>query len=202
MVENERLGLLAMTKILIIDNYDSFTYNLYDYFLQLGTDCTVVRNDEWSKEQLMSFEFDGLVLSPGPKQPKDAGLLMWVIEYFYDKKPILGICLGHQGLGEFFGGTLSKARVPVHGKTSLIQHNGKLLYENLPNPMKVMRYHSLIIKDLDETPLVATAHTEEGEIMSFSHKNLPIHGVQFHPESILTSDGLQMLKNWVEMMDD
>lgn len=191
---------MTKTKILIIDNYDSFTYNLYDYFLQLGTACTVVRNDEWTKEQFQSFDFDGLVLSPGPKKPKDAGLLMWVIEYFHDKKPILGICLGHQGIGEFFGATLIKARLPIHGKTSSIQHDQSFLFQELPSSFKVMRYHSLIITDTEKTKLVPTSFTQEKEIMSFQHQSLPITGVQFHPESILTEHGLALLDNWLKTL--
>lgn len=189
-----------MAKILIIDNYDSFTYNLYDYFLQLGADCTVVRNDEWTKEQFQSFSFDGLVLSPGPKRPVDAGLLMWAIEYFHDKKPILGICLGHQGIGEYFGLTLIKARLPIHGKTSEITHDNSKLFQNLPPSFKVMRYHSLILQNDDEFPLLVTSRTKEGEIMSFQHQSLPIYGVQFHPESILTENGLALLKNWMNSL--
>lgn len=190
--------LATMKTILIIDNYDSFTYNLYDYFLQLGTNCTVVRNDEWTKEQFKAFEFDGLVLSPGPKKPKDAGLLMWAIEYFHDKKPILGICLGHQGIGEFFGAKLKKARLPVHGKTSSIHHDNSSLFLEFPPSVSVMRYHSLILENLEKTPLVATSFTEENEIMSFQHQSLPITGVQFHPESILTEFGIELLSNWLK----
>ncbi len=187
-----------MMRILIVDNYDSFTYNLYDYFLQLGTDCTVVRNDEWAKEQFKSFDFDGLVLSPGPKKPKDAGLLMWIIDYFHNKKPILGICLGHQGIGEYFGAKLVKARIPIHGKTSHINHNEKGLFQGIPQNFKVMRYHSLVLESLDGTTLTATSHTKENEIMSLQHDTLPIQAVQFHPESILTEHGLDLLRNWLE----
>lgn len=190
-----------MMKILIFDNYDSFTYNLYDYFLRLGVSCTVVRNDEWTKEQLQSFDFDGLVLSPGPKRPKDAGLLMWAIEYFHDKKPILGICLGHQGIGEFFGAELIKAKLPVHGKTSTIQHNSSFLFKGLPDSFKVMRYHSLILKNTENTELIISSSTQEGEIMSFHHRSLPLTGVQFHPESILTEHGLQLLSNWLKSIE-
>lgn len=185
-------------KILIIDNYDSFTYNLYDYFLQLGSSCTVVRNDEWSKEQFQAFDFDGLVLSPGPKKPKDAGLLMWAINYFHDKKPILGICLGHQGIGEFFGASLQKAKLPIHGKTSSISHDSSSLFLEFPTSFRVMRYHSLILENLEHTALIPTSFTQEGEIMSFRHQSLPIAGVQFHPESILTEYGIELLANWIK----
>lgn len=198
MEKNVKSETLATMMILIFDNYDSFTYNLYDYFLRLGVSCTVVRNDEWTKEQLKSFDFDGLVLSPGPKKPKDAGLLMWTIEYFHDKKPILGICLGHQGIGEFFGAELIKAKLPVHGKTSFIQHDNSFLFNDLPPSFKVMRYHSLILKNIKDTDLIASSATEEGEIMSFYHNSLPVAGVQFHPESILTEHGLKLLSNWLQ----
>jgi anthranilate synthase/aminodeoxychorismate synthase-like glutamine amidotransferase len=189
-----------MTTILLIDNYDSFTYNLRDYFLQLGTECTVVRNDEWSVEQFARAEFDGLALSPGPQRPADAGLLMWAIEHFHDRCPILGICLGHQGIGEFFGAKLLRAGLPMHGKTSVITHDNQGLFKGLPPNVQVMRYHSLILEDLEGTPLLATSHSEQGEVMSLRHESLPICGVQFHPESILTPQGLDMLRNWVDSL--
>ncbi len=186
--------------ILLIDNYDSFTYNLYDYFLRLGASCVVVRNDEWTPTQLKSFSFDALVLSPGPQRPKDAGLLMWIIDEFHNKKPILGICLGHQAIGEYFGAKLVKAQIPVHGKTSTIHHHNDLLFQNLPPSFKVMRYHSLILESLENTPLISTSFTEQNEIMSLAHQELPIHAVQFHPESILTEYGLDMLNNWLKSL--
>jgi len=133
----------------------------------------------------MSYDFDGLVLSPGPKRPKDAGLLMWAIDYFHDKKPILGICLGHQGIGEYFGATLRKANEPVHGKTSTIKHDGSLLYQNLPESIEVMRYHSLILDSLEGTALIPSSHTNSGEIMSFYHKTLAI----------------DMLDNWTKSLN-
>lgn len=184
-------------RVLIIDNYDSFTYNLYDYFLQLDCSCQVIRNDELSFEEFQKLEFDTIVFSPGPQQPNDAGLLMPLIDYFHDKKPILGICLGHQGVGEYFGARLKKAKLPVHGKTSLLRHQGHLLFEKLPSSFKVMRYHSLILEDFERTPLDVIAETGDGEVMAIAHQKLPIVGVQFHPESILTEHGLQMLENWL-----
>lgn len=187
-------------EILLVDNYDSFTYNLYDYFLQLGTSCTVVRNDEWSFGKYKNFPCDGIVFSPGPKKPKDAGFLMDLIHHFHDKKPILGVCLGHQGIGEYFGAHLAKANLPVHGKTSAIKHDSTGLFKGIPSPTSIMRYHSLILKSLQDTPLRTTASTEEGKIMAFEHESLPIHGLQFHPESILSEHGLLMLKNWVESL--
>ncbi len=186
-------------RILIVDNYDSFTYNLFDYFLQLGTDCIVIRNDECSLDEFLDLSFDGLVLSPGPKRPADAGYLMSLIHHFHDKKPILGICLGHQGIGEYFGAKLTKTILPVHGKTSQIRHNGHPLFQNTPDQFSVMRYHSLGLEQLNGTMLDILAQTKQGEVMAIGHKFLPIHGMQFHPESILTEYGLVLLDNWLEM---
>ncbi len=187
-------------KILLIDNYDSFTYNLYDYFLQLDCDCSVIRNDEIPFHQIHELSFDALALSPGPKKPKDAGFLMKLIDYYHDKVPILGICLGHQGLGEYFDASLQKAIQPMHGKTSTIKQEGHPLFKNLPEEYKVMRYHSLLLKELDQTPLVSIAHTDENENMAIAHPELPLYGVQFHPESILTEHGLQLLDNWLRLV--
>ena len=187
-------------RILLVDNYDSFTYILYDYFLQLGVDCIVIRNDELSFDQILKLEFDALVLSPGPKRPEDAGLMPELIAYFHDKKPILGICLGHQGIGEFFGAKLIKAKLPVHGKTSTLFHHNHDLFKGLPDHFEVMRYHSLVLKNIEVTDLEEIATTSSGEAMAIAHKKLPIIGVQFHPESILTEHGLQMLKNWLETL--
>jgi anthranilate synthase/aminodeoxychorismate synthase-like glutamine amidotransferase len=187
-------------KILIIDNYDSFTYNLFDYFCQLGTACRVVRNNEFTLTEFCALDFDGLVLSPGPKRPADAGLLMALIDYFHDKKPILGICLGHQGIGEYFGASLIKAAIPMHGKTSVISHNGHPLFEAIPKQYQVMRYHSLALENLAGTPLDILATTAKGEIMAIAHQELPIYGVQFHPESILTDFGIVLLENWLNLV--
>jgi len=187
-------------RILIVDNYDSFTYNLFDYFCQLGTECVVIRNNEITFDEFCALDFDGLVLSPGPKRPADAEHLMQLIHFFHDKKPILGICLGHQGIGEYFGAKLSKTRVPVHGKTSLIRHNGHSLFETIPSSYAVMRYHSLGLENLENTPLEVLAVAEEGETMALAHKELPIFGVQFHPESILTEHGIVLLENWITLI--
>ena len=138
-------------KILLIDNYDSFTYNLHDYFLQLGTDCTVVRNDEWPLSAFLSTSFDALVFSPGPKKPADAGLLMPLIDLFHQQIPLLGICLGHQGIGEYFGARLQRATLPMHGKTSTLLHQGHPLFAGLPPAFEVMRYHSLIMEQVENT---------------------------------------------------
>lgn len=187
-------------KVLIIDNYDSFTYNLYDYFLQLGTDCKVIRNDEKTFSDFKDINFDILVLSPGPQRPVDAGRMMDLIDFFHDKKPILGICLGHQGIGEYFGAKLEKAALPVHGKTSTLYHQGHSVFQSLPTSFEVMRYHSLILKNIGSTPLKTIASTSDGEIMAIAHQSLPILGLQFHPESILTEYGLKMLENSIEVL--
>ena len=184
----------------MVDNYDSFTYNLYDYLAQLGAKITVIRNDEYTLEEVKKMSFDGLVLSPGPKAPKDAGILMQLIEAYHRSIPIMGICLGHQGICEYFGGTLSKADVPMHGKTSMLTHTGHFLFENIPKQYEVMRYHSLIITDIENANLEVISTTDKGEIMAVAHADLPIFGVQFHPESILTKHGLLILENWLKIV--
>ena len=182
--------------VLLLDNYDSFTYNLRDYVLQLGMDCMVVRNDEMTIEELAKLDFSSVIISPGPKTPHEAGVTMQFIERFHLSKPILGICLGHQAIGEFFGARLVKAHKPMHGKTSVITHTGHFLFQDLPQQIEVMRYHSLILDRLEQTPLQIIATTAENEIMAVAHRELKIAGVQFHPESILTPQGLHILKNW------
>lgn len=182
--------------VLLIDNYDSFTYNLYDYIQQIGLDCKVVRNDELSLSEIELLEFSSVVISPGPKTPKEAGITIPVIENFFNKKPILGICLGHQAIGEFFGAKLSKADVPVHGKTSLIKHTDHFIFNNLPEQFEVMRYHSLLLRDVEKTPLKIIASSAKNEVMAVAHPELKIAGLQFHPESILTQHGLAILRNW------
>ena len=183
--------------ILLLDNYDSFTYNLYDYLLQTGASCTVVRNDAVTLDELEKIEFDGIVLSPGPKRPVDAGIMMSLIEKYHQQKPVLGICLGHQALGEFFGARLLKSAIPMHGKTSHIQHNGHWLFTEVPETFQGMRYHSLILDSVENLPFDSLASTSSGEIMAISHKELPLLGLQFHPESILSEHGLLMLQNWI-----
>lgn len=187
-------------RILLLDNYDSFTYNLYDYLLQAGADCIVVRNDELSLPELERLAVEATVFSPGPKRPADAGVMLPLIEAWHQRMPMLGICLGHQALGEFFGARLIKARIPVHGKTTAIRHTGHPLFEGIPSPFNVMRYHSLVLESLTGTPLDTIARTGEGEIMALAHRSLPLLGVQFHPESILTEHGLQILKNWMRLV--
>ena len=183
-------------RLLLIDNYDSFTYNLYDYFLQLGTDCQVVRNDDYTLEEIQALDFDGLVLSPGPQRPEDAGLLMDILKFYAGRLPILGICLGHQAIGMLYGASLVKAPVPVHGKTASVIHQNHPLFATIPSPMQVMRYHSLIVQDLSNTDLEVIGQTEN-LVMALVHRELPIVGVQFHPESILTPMGMQLLQNWL-----
>ncbi len=184
--------------ILLLDNYDSFTYNLRDYILQCGKECRVIRNDEMSLDEIEKLHFSSAIISPGPKTPHEAGITMKFIERFHQTKPMFGICLGHQAIGEFFGAKLVKAIKPMHGKTSLISHNKNYLFNNLPLEFAVMRYHSLILSELEKTPLQITATTEENEVMAIQHPTLKIAGVQFHPESILTPHGLQLMKNWFE----
>ena len=186
--------------IVVVEKYYSFTYNLYDYLLQAGAECIVVRNDVLSLQEFERLDIEAIVLSPGPKRPSDAGIMLPLIAAWYKRVPMLGICLGHQALGEFFGARLIKARVPVHGKTTPIQHNGHSLFRGAPLPFSVMRYHSLVLESLEHTPLDSIAQTVEGEIMALAHRSLPLTGVQFHPESIGTEFGLQMLKNWLDLI--
>lgn len=186
-------------KVLLLDNYDSFTYNLYDYLLQTGVECVVYRNDALPLSGFENIDFQAIVLSPGPKRPADAGLLLPLIERYADQKPILGICLGHQAIGEHFGAHLVKARLPMHGKTSVIGHFGHPLFEGIPEQFRVMRYHSLLLESLENTPLRSIAASAESEVMALEHTTLPLLGVQFHPESILSEYGLQLLKNWVKI---
>jgi anthranilate synthase/aminodeoxychorismate synthase-like glutamine amidotransferase len=184
--------------LLLLDNYDSFTYNLYDYLSQLGATCTVVRNDKISILELEKCHFDGIVLSPGPKRPKDAGILMELVDHFYVKMPILGICLGMQAIGEYFGAKLVHASIPIHGKTSLVEHSQKDLFHGITQPTQVMRYHSLLLENLPNC-LEPTAWTATKELMAIQHKTYPISGLQFHPESILTLEGLVILDNWLKI---
>lgn len=186
--------------ILLLDNYDSFTYNLYDYLRQAGAECIVVRNDS---PELLAFspeDFDAVALSPGPKRPEDAGLMPGLIRAWHDRLPILGICLGHQALGAFFGAEVVLADEPMHGKTSEVQHGGHPLFAGIPPRFSVMRYHSLVVEGLEGTPLIGIARTDDGTIMALAHERLPLVGVQFHPESILTEFGYQMMENWVALV--
>src|SRR5688572_12651006 len=182
--------------ILFLDNYDSFTYILADYVRSLGEECSVIRNDEMTLEEMKKLHFGAMIISPGPQTPQKTTNLMEVIEAFHQSIPMLGVCLGHQALGIYFGARLVKTS-PRHGYTSDIRHNSKSVFRNLPDPLRVMRYHSWILEDVPE-PLEVTALTDEGEIMALRHRTLPLTGVQFHPESILTEEGKQLISNWLE----
>lgn len=182
--------------ILLIDNFDSFTYNLVDYLEQLGCECHVVRNNV-SLAEIRRREYFAMVISPGPEVPSRAGILMQAIDYYHDKIPVLGVCLGHQALGEYFGARLVKAHRPMHGKISRIYTRDKLLFHKMPSSFNVVRYNSLVLKDLPPV-LRQTARTAEGENMAFRHEYLPIAGVQFHPEAALTEYGLRMMQNWLD----
>lgn len=186
--------------LLLIDNYDSFTYNLYQYISELGTEVEVVRNDKATVEELDLMKPDQVVVSPGPSTPKNAGVSMDAIRHFAGKVPILGVCLGHQCVGEVYGGIVESAGEIRHGKTSLIHHNEKGVFAGLPNPFEAVRYHSLAIRP-DSMPdeLEVTAWTDKGIIMGVRHKTLPIEGVQFHPESIMTAVGKRLLSNFLKM---
>jgi len=183
--------------VLLIDNYDSFTYNLYDYIKQLGKECIVLRNDEKTIEEIRNINFNYIVISPGPGIPKNAGITMQIIKEFHKTKAILGVCLGHQAIGEFFNAKLIKAKKPMHGKTSKLYFEKHKLFSTIEKPFEVMRYHSLILENI-QLPLETIAKTKENEIMAIAHKTLPIVGIQFHLESILTENGLLMMKNFFE----
>ncbi|MFL1676050.1 anthranilate synthase component II [Paenibacillus dendritiformis] len=186
--------------ILVIDNYDSFTYNLVQYLGELGEEVQVYRNDEIDIAGIERLEPDHLLLSPGPCTPNEAGITLQVIEHFAGSIPILGVCLGHQAIGQAFGGEVVRAGRLMHGKTSPILHQGESIFAGLPNPFTATRYHSLIV-DRASLPacLAITAETAEGEIMGLQHREYPIVGVQFHPESIISEHGHQMLRNFLSM---
>jgi anthranilate synthase/aminodeoxychorismate synthase-like glutamine amidotransferase len=187
-----------MTRLLLIDNYDSFTYNLVQAFLVLGADVHVYRNDAMTVEEALAFAPSHLCISPGPGTPYDAGVSMDMIRAFSGRLPVLGVCLGHQSIVEVFGGKVVRAGRLMHGKTSIIQHDGHTLFEGLPQPCEVGRYHSLIAAPETLPPeLEVTARTAEGEIMGVRHRTLMVEGVQFHPESILTPDGPALMKNFL-----
>jgi para-aminobenzoate synthetase component 2 len=185
--------------ILVIDNYDSFTYNLVQYLGELGEEVIVRRNDEIDLEGIAAMKPDHILISPGPCTPNEAGVSLAVIDRFKGEIPIMGVCLGHQAIGQAFGGDVIRAERLMHGKTSPIQHDGRSLFEGLPNPFTATRYHSLIIKrETLPEELEITAETAEGEIMGLRHKTYAIEGVQFHPESIITEHGLTMLRNFIQ----
>jgi anthranilate synthase/aminodeoxychorismate synthase-like glutamine amidotransferase len=186
--------------LLVIDNYDSFTYNLVQYFGELGAEMKVVRNDKITIKEITKLAPDLICISPGPCSPNEAGVSCDVIREFGGKIPILGVCLGHQSIGQVFGGDVIRATELMHGKTSAILNDGKGIFKGLPSPFTATRYHSLIVQR-DSLPdcLEITAETEDGVIMGLRHKELEIHGVQFHPESILTEHGKVMLQNFLDL---
>jgi anthranilate synthase/aminodeoxychorismate synthase-like glutamine amidotransferase len=185
--------------LLLIDNYDSFTYNLYQYLSELGAEVEVVRNDKGTIEQLAAMNPEQVVVSPGPSTPDNAGISVDVIKYFAGKVPVLGVCLGHQCIAQAFGGVVTGAGEIRHGKTSLIQHTGKGVFAGLPQPFEAVRYHSLAVEpDTVPEEFEVTANTENGIIMGIRHKELDIEGVQFHPESIMTESGKELLQNFLD----
>lgn len=191
--------------LLMIDNYDSFTYNIVQYLGELKADVKVVRNDEISVNDIAELNVERIVISPGPCSPSEAGISLETIKQYAGKIPILGVCLGHQSIGQAFGGDVVRASKVMHGKTSMIYHNGKGVFANLPNPFRATRYHSLVVKKEtlpDCLEITAWTQLEDGsmdEIMGLRHKTLQIEGVQFHPESILTEHGHQLLKNFLDL---
>jgi para-aminobenzoate synthetase component 2 len=188
--------------ILILDNYDSFTYNLVQYFGELGAEMEIFRNDALSVDDVKKLAPDRICISPGPCTPNEAGISLELIRELGPSTPLLGVCLGHQSIGQVYGGDVVRADRLMHGKTSPIHHNGSSVFKGLPSPFEATRYHSLIVKR-ETLPdcLEITAWTEEGEIMGLRHKEHPVHGVQFHPESILTEHGKQMLENFLRLSE-
>jgi para-aminobenzoate synthetase component 2 len=188
-----------MTRILVVDNYDSFVFTIVGYLQQLGADCEVVRNDAISTAD--AAEFDGVLLSPGPGTPEEAGVSMAMVEACAERaQPMLGVCLGHQALGAVFGATVGRAPELLHGKTSLVVHDGSGVLAGLASPFTATRYHSLTIEPSTmPEDLIANGHTRSGIIMGVRHRDLPLHGVQFHPESVLTEGGHRLLANWLEL---
>jgi anthranilate synthase/aminodeoxychorismate synthase-like glutamine amidotransferase len=189
--------------ILVIDNYDSFTYNLVHYIGERGEMPLVKRNDEITVAEVQAMKPRGIVISPGPKTPREAGVTMDVIRECSESTPILGVCLGHQAIGEVFGGKVVRAKRLMHGKTSLVNHSGTELFADLPNPLRVMRYHSMIV-DSESVPdcleVTATAADDPSEVHAFRHKTRPVWGVQFHPESIMTECGKELIANFMGLL--
>jgi anthranilate synthase component 2 len=186
--------------VLVIDNYDSFTYNLVQYLGELGAEVQVMRNDAVTLDQVVAAKPDHVVISPGPGRPEEAGVTMRVIQRLGETTPILGVCLGHQAIGAVFGGSVVRAQTPMHGKTSTIEHDGRGVFTGMTEPFTASRYHSLVVaeagwpKDLE----ISARTREDGVVMGLRHRSWPIHGVQFHPESILTGEGHRLLRNFLE----
>ncbi len=186
--------------ILVIDNYDSFTFNIVQYLGELGAEVKVIRNDELPMEQIEKLNPNRILISPGPCTPRDAGISCDVIRRFGTRLPVFGVCLGHQAVGEVYGGRVVRAERLMHGKTSPIEHIGKGVFAGMPNPFDATRYHSLLVERASlPAELEITAQTKEGEIMGLQHRTLPVHGVQFHPESILTQNGKLILQNFLAL---
>ncbi len=186
--------------LLMLDNYDSFTFNIVQYFAQLGEDVKVVRNDEIRVDDIKGFNPDRIVISPGPCSPEEAGISVAAIREYAGRIPILGVCLGHQSIGAAFGGRIVRSVSLMHGKTSPIHHDGKEIFEGLPNPFNATRYHSLVVeRETLPDSLEVTAWVENSEIMGLRHRTLPVWGVQFHPESILTEGGMELLDNYLRL---
>jgi len=185
-------------RVVVVDNYDSFTYNLVQYIESLGGECDVRLNDRVTVAEIVAGKPAGILLSPGPGNPDDAGITLSVIEQLSGKLPIFGVCLGHQAIGQAFGGNVIRAPELMHGKTSGILHDGRSIFRGLPSPFEATRYHSLIVEESSfPAALEVTARTEKGEIMGLRHREHAVEGVQFHPESILTEHGLRMIENWL-----
>jgi anthranilate synthase/aminodeoxychorismate synthase-like glutamine amidotransferase len=185
--------------ILLLDNFDSFTWNIYHYALMAGLDCKLYRSNEISMQEIKKMDPAGFIFSPGPKRPENHPLMFEILEQYHSLKPILGICLGHQAIGEYFGMELVKAPQPVHGKTSTIRHEGHEMFHKLPSSLEVTRYHSLILERAENKYLEFTSRSEDGLLMSLAHKQFPVWGMQFHPEAILTEHGLRMIENWAAL---
>jgi anthranilate synthase/aminodeoxychorismate synthase-like glutamine amidotransferase len=190
--------------VFVLDNYDSFTYNLVQYMGELGAEMTITRNDQLTIEQIEDLKPDRIVLSPGPCTPQEAGVSIPLIRHFAGKVPILGVCLGHQAIGAAFGGNVVRAPKLMHGKTSSVEHDGRSLFAGLPNPMTCTRYHSLIVAEEglpEELEITARVQSENGDgtIMGLRHRRFPIEGVQFHPESVLTVDGKNLIRNFLSL---
>jgi anthranilate synthase/aminodeoxychorismate synthase-like glutamine amidotransferase len=186
-------------KVLLLDNYDSFTYNLAQYLGELGHAPAVHRNDEVSLGEVETMNPDRIVISPGPGRPEDAGISVELIRQFGRRIPVFGVCLGHQGIGHAFGGDVVRAPVLMHGKVSSIQHDGRGVFAGVSQPFVAGRYHSLIVSDPPPAELEISARTDEGIIMGLRHREWPVHGVQFHPESVLTGEGRKILRNFLEL---
>ena len=196
----ERRKLYIRPMILVIDNYDSFTYNLVHYVNELGAETVVHRNDKISVQDALALQPEGVILSPGPCTPNEAGICLPLLRAAPPELPILGVCLGHQSIGQAYGGEVIRAKALMHGKTSQIQHTGQGLFKDIPSPFTATRYHSLSVRKEDlPAELEITAWTEDGEIMGVQHKSRPVHGVQFHPESIATEYGHELLGNFLDL---